>query len=62
MIAGLMRAHDVGAEAEALDRAGREILDEHIGLARQILDQLRARAAIFRLTVTDFLLALYSRK
>ena len=36
------RADHVGAEAEPLDRAGGEILDEHVGLGGEVLDQIEA--------------------
>ena len=36
------RSDDVGAEAEPLDRAGGEILHQHVGLGGQVLDQLQA--------------------
>ena len=37
--AGVQFAHDVVAEAQPLDRAGREVLDAHVGLAQHVLDQ-----------------------
>ncbi len=36
------RAHHVGAEPQPLDRAGGEVLDEHVGLAGEFLDQIEA--------------------
>src|ERR1043166_8092432 len=36
------RLDHVVAEPEALDRAGREILDHHVGLAREALDEIEA--------------------
>ena len=35
------RRHDVVAEAEPLDDAGAEILDEHVGLADEVLERLK---------------------
>ncbi len=37
----VQRTDDVGAEAEALDRAGREVLHQHVGLGGEVLDQLQ---------------------
>ena len=56
--AGVDRLQHVVAETEALDRAGREVLGEDVGLLDQLLDQLDAASAVLRSTVADFLLAL----
>ena len=40
--AGIDLGDDVVAEAQPLDRAGREVLHEHVGLGGEILDELLA--------------------